>query len=188
MFQKQYQTRRLRLLCSDVSLAGRVTAFYGRNRANFQPTEPLRSEEFFTEAFQRKALARDAKNAQQVRALRLWLVPRQQPQEGDIIGLCGLGGISFGNFCSAFLYYKLDAGHTGQGYMSEAVRRLIDIAFNGLKLHRLEANVMPRNAASLQLAKQLGFQEEGLAKAYLNIAGVWEDHLHLVLLNDKGGL
>jgi [ribosomal protein S5]-alanine N-acetyltransferase len=75
--------------------------------------------------------------------------------------------------------------------MTEAVRKGIDIMFNDYKLHRIEANVIPRNARSLKVVRKLGFREEGLAKDYLKINGIWEDHIHMVLLNENmelGGL
>lgn len=55
--------------------------------------------------------------------------------------------------------------------------------FTKLQLHRLEANIMPRNKRSLRVVEKLGFYNEGLAEKYLNINGQWEDHLHLVLRN-----
>ena len=59
----------------------------------------------------------------------------------------------------------------------------MDYAFGPLALHRVEANIMPRNQASLRVAEKCGFQPEGLARRYLCINGVWEDHLHMVRLN-----
>jgi ribosomal-protein-alanine N-acetyltransferase len=44
---------------------------------------------------------------------------------------------------------------------------------------------MPRNLRSRRVVEKLGFVEEGLAKQYLKINGVWEDHIHYVLLNDE---
>ena len=57
--------------------------------------------------------------------------------------------------------------------------------FNDYKLHRIEANVMPKNKASLKVLKKLGFHEEGLAYNYLKINGKWEDHVYLALLDNK---
>ena len=67
--------------------------------------------------------------------------------------------------------------------MIEALRAAIVIIFKELKLHRIEANIMPRNRHSMNLVKKLGFEYEGLAKKYLKINGKWEDHIHMTILN-----
>lgn len=43
---------------------------------------------------------------------------------------------------------------------------------------------MPHNKPSLDLARRLGFEYEGLAKKYLKINNKWEDHIHMTILND----
>ena len=45
---------------------------------------------------------------------------------------------------------------------------------------------MPRNKASLRVLEKAGYREEGLARKYLNINGVWEDHIHMVRITDDG--
>jgi [ribosomal protein S5]-alanine N-acetyltransferase len=45
--------------------------------------------------------------------------------------------------------------------MPDALTLLIDHAFEDLKLHRIEADVDPRNTASLRLLERLGFRREG---------------------------
>ena len=40
-------------------------------------------------------------------------------------------------------------------------------------------------AASLRAAEKAGYRPEGLARRYLNINGVWEDHIHMVKLNEE---
>lgn len=57
--------------------------------------------------------------------------------------------------------------------------------FHEFKLHRIEANIMPKNKRSLRAAPKSGFYNEGLAYNYLKINGKWEDHIHMVLLNDN---
>ena len=44
---------------------------------------------------------------------------------------------------------------------------------------------MPRNLSSRRAAAKAGFAEEGLSKHYLKINGVWEDHIHMVRLNEE---
>ena len=88
-----------------------------------------------------------------------------------------------GAFCSAFLGYKLDENYINQGYMTMAISMIVSYAFDELHLHRIEANVMPRNKASLRALEKNHFENEGLSKHYLNINGIWEDHIHMVRIN-----
>jgi ribosomal-protein-alanine N-acetyltransferase len=60
---------------------------------------------------------------------------------------------------------------------------VVEYAFDVLGLHRLEANIMPRNKASLRVVEKLGFSEEGLSRKLLLINGRWEDHVRMVKLN-----
>ena len=69
--------------------------------------------------------------------------------------------------------------------MTEAVRKVTEFAFADLGLHRIEANVMPRNEASAAVLKKCGFRMEGSSQKYLKINGRWEDHLHYVILNES---
>ena len=41
-----------------------------------------------------------------------------------------------------------------------------------------------RNTASLRVLEKCGYRPEGLARRYLRINGVWEDHIHMVRLNE----
>jgi ribosomal-protein-alanine N-acetyltransferase len=92
----------------------------------------------------------------------------------------------YGAFLSCFVGYKLDAEYVNRGYMTEALRRVAEFAFADIGLHRLEANIMPRNGASLRIMQKLGFECEGISSRYLMIDGVWEDHARYVLFSDKG--
>jgi ribosomal-protein-alanine N-acetyltransferase len=67
--------------------------------------------------------------------------------------------------------------------MTEAVAAVVELAFGPLQLHRVEANIIPRNMPSRRVVEKLGFVNEGLSPKYLKINGVWEDHMHYVVLN-----
>lgn len=43
---------------------------------------------------------------------------------------------------------------------------------------------MPKNKASLKVVENLSFINEGISKKYLKINGSWEDHIHMVFLNE----
>jgi len=60
--------------------------------------------------------------------------------------------------------------------MTEALRLAVLYAFQDLGLHRIEANIIPGNVASIALVQRLGFRLEGLAERYLKIHGEWQDH------------
>jgi ribosomal-protein-alanine N-acetyltransferase len=40
----------------------------------------------------------------------------------------------------------------------------------------VQAAVIPHNTASIRVLEKTGFREEGLARRYLQIAGIWQDH------------
>ena len=77
-----------------------------------------------------------------------------------VIGTCTLAHIDLQNR-RAEIGFILRRDHWGQGFMSEAVFRLLQFAFSELAMHRIEADVDPRNAPSIRLLERLGFQREG---------------------------
>jgi RimJ/RimL family protein N-acetyltransferase len=116
--------------------------------------------------------------------LPLWIFLKDDPTR--IVGKVVLSQIVRGVFHSCFLGYKLDGALQGRGYATEAVRRVMDVAFHELRLHRIEAHVIPRNVRSVKLLERLGFQAEGYGPKYLKIHGIWEDHLHFAFVKGAG--
>ncbi len=98
-----------------------------------------------------------------------------------------LGGISLSNVrrgvaqCGT-LGYWIGEAHARQGYMTEALRLIVDFCFGQLALHRVEAACLPHNEASQQLLRRGGFTQDGYARKYLKIRGEWHDHLLFSLL------
>ncbi len=93
-----------------------------------------------------------------------------------LLGMVQLSQIFGGAFQSAYLSYWVGAGHGGRGRMQEALRLTLHYAFEGLGLHRLEANIQPGNARSIALVSRLGFVKEGFSVKYLKVLGEWKDH------------
>ncbi len=179
--QNLYETQRLYLKLSDPDMASAILAYYLKNRDFLSSFEPKREACFYEEAYQRALLEEDASNARLKRGFRFWLSLKSDPDR--IMGMAALNNIVWGAFQSCFLGYKLDGSHLRRGYMTEAIEKLVEIGFKEIGLHRIEANVMPRNKASLGVCEKAGFIYEGLSREYLNINGVWEDHVHMVRLN-----
>ena len=67
-----------------------------------------------------------------------------------------------------------------------AVKAVTRFSFERLGLHRLEAACIPTNEASRAVLAKAGFAQEGLARAYLRINGIWEDHLLFGLVSSVG--
>ncbi|MCW8417847.1 GNAT family N-acetyltransferase [Fluoribacter dumoffii] len=99
----------------------------------------------------------------------------------EIIGVFNISEIVRGVFQSAYLGYFASVKYAGKGLMSQALKLVLKEIFLTLKLHRIEANIQPTNSSSLYLASQNGFLKEGFSRRYLNINGIWCDHLRFAL-------
>ena len=97
-------------------------------------------------------------------------------EDGAIVGWLNVSEIVRLGFQNGYIGYGAIAGYAGQGYMTEALGLVLREAFNGMGLHRLEANIQPGNAGSIALARRAGFVYEGFSERYLKIGGRWRDH------------
>lgn len=95
---------------------------------------------------------------------------------GALVGGVTLMNIRYGASQSGVIGYWVGSAHTRRGYGCAAVARLVDYAFNGVGLNRIEAACQPENEPSRRLLVKLGFCREGLARDYLKINGSWRDH------------
>lgn len=102
---------------------------------------------------------------------------------GSLVGGLTLCNVRRGVTQSCTLGYWVGGKYAQQGYMTAAVRAVIPFVFDSLELHRLEAACLPTNTASIKLLEKTGFKREGLARRYLRINGVWQDHLLYALLD-----
>lgn len=110
-------------------------------------------------------------------------------QDGRIAGFFTLSQIFRRAFQNAYAGWSVSADEIGRGIATEGVIALLDLAFAappaGLGLHRVQANVIPSNQASVRVAQKAGFRLEGIAKAYLRIGGEWRDHLLFAKIVDE---
>lgn len=172
----------IRLIPAAPELAGMVAEYYRRNREFLRDYEPTREDAFFEMEYQKVLLEAEQREWKSGTSARFYIQPICESER--IIGLIGLNNIVRGAFQSAFLGYKLDGEFCNCGYMTMAVAMMVEYAFQELRLHRIEANVMPRNLASLRVLEKNGFVNEGLSRSYLQINGIWEDHIHMVKINE----
>lgn len=153
-----------------------------REREFLDPWEPVRDEAFYTLAGQRTTIDRLAAEARAGAGAAFGVF---EPNGGDLVGFVHLSGVARGPAQTAFLGYWIVESRNGRGYATEAVRLAVGHGFGELRLHRIQAGVMPRNAGSLRVLEKAGFRREGIALRYLQIAGVWEDHVILAVTSEE---
>jgi RimJ/RimL family protein N-acetyltransferase len=98
-----------------------------------------------------------------------------------LIGTCTLSHIDWTNQ-RAEIGFALAASQWGRGIMKATVPILIEHAFTSLVLHRLEADVDPRNTRSLRLLQYFGFEQEGYLRERHLANGERQDTVLLGLL------
>ena len=106
-------------------------------------------------------------------------------EDDAILGFFNLSQIVRRGLQSAYLGYAIGKPFAGQGYMREGIELVLRHAFVTLRLHRVEANIQPGNAASIALAAGAGFRREGFSPRYLKIGGRWRDHERWAILSDE---
>ena len=104
---------------------------------------------------------------------------------GHFAGEINLSIVQRGPFQSSYLGYWIDEKLAGQGYMPEAVVCVCRAAFEDINLHRVQISIIPRNTASRRVVEKLEIRNEGLAERYLEINGVWEDHVRYAITAEE---
>ncbi len=105
--------------------------------------------------------------------------------EEKVAGEINLLSIQRGPMQTATIGYWIDHALAGNGYMPESVVTVFRFAFEELGLHRLEIAIIPRNFRSRRVVEKLDVREEGLALRYLEINGVWEDHIRYAITSEE---
>jgi ribosomal-protein-alanine N-acetyltransferase len=105
--------------------------------------------------------------------------------DGRFSGEVSLGSVQRGPFQMGYIGYWIDEALAGRGYVPEGVVLLMRYGFETLDLHRLEAAIVPRNHASRRVAEKLGMRDEGTAVRFLQIQGVYEDHVRYAITTEE---
>jgi len=91
-----------------------------------------------------------------------WCVEHKADKK--VIGRVDLGG--FIKKSTAELAYHFSKNYWNMGFAKEAITEVVRFAIEDLKLHRIQALVMPDNIYSIKALKRAGFAEEGLLRKY----------------------
>lgn len=145
-----------------------------RNMDFFKKYSPTQPDNFYTYDFHLEHIKKSIQQQENDQRYGFGIFLKGSDK---LIGNIMLGDVMRGPFQSCILGYSLDQQYNGKGYTSEAVRLVVDFAFNELKLYRIEAGVMPTNTGSIRVMEKAGFQREGIARDNLEINGKRESHV-----------
>lgn len=106
-------------------------------------------------------------------------------EDEKMVGRIALHSVDFGIQRSAGVSYWIDEKESGKGYVTEALATLISFAFEECCLHRVWLAIASNNAASLSVARKLGFVFEGTARKSLYINREWQDTSSFSLLDTE---
>ena len=168
------ETPRLRL---RALIEGDVPALF----AIYKDPETMRywSHPAMTDIAEAEALLKDIDSQAEPRSLLEWGIARRE--DDLVIGTCTLHRIDR-QHRRAELGYMLRRDLWGRGLAHEALTALLNHAFGAMGLHRLEADIDPRNAGSIRSVERLGFKLEGQLRERYFLAGEIQDSLIYGLL------
>jgi ribosomal-protein-alanine N-acetyltransferase len=151
------------------------------SRAFLTPWEPIWPSDDLTRAGFRRRLRRYAEDILEDRAYPFIII---REEDNTLIGAVTLANVRRGIVQSGTIGYWIGQPFAHRGYMTAALRVLLPTLFGELNLHRVEAACIPTNTPSARVLEKCGFAREGLARRYLCINGVWQDHYLYGLLDD----
>jgi ribosomal-protein-alanine N-acetyltransferase len=175
------QTDRLIIRLAEVTEVPEIVRYYRENHHHLQPFSPTFGGEQVDEVAWREQVIERHLELSRHESFRAFIFLRAAPHR--IAGNINLTQVVRGAFQSCVLGYNLEESAQGRGYMTEAVRATVQLAFSEWKLHRVAASYMPRNTRSAAVLERCGFRVEGTAPAYLRINGAWEDHVLTAVIN-----
>jgi ribosomal-protein-alanine N-acetyltransferase len=175
------ETDRLVIRLADMEDVPEIVRYYKSNWDYLQAFSPLFSPELLDEIAWVEQVAVRVNEFTHGETFRAFLFPRDEPRR--IVGNINLTHVVRGAMQSCVLGYNLDEARQGRGYMTEAVRAVVQFAFMTWGLHRVAAAYMPRNERSAAVLERCGFRIEGRASSYLQINGRWEDHVLTSIVN-----
>jgi ribosomal-protein-alanine N-acetyltransferase len=175
MMQSAFQVRLFE--SGDV---GQLADYYIRNRTYHHEWSPLAPEEFYTVEFQNTKFEQYRIQNEHGKEYKFGIFAEEL-----LIGTINLNAVERGVFQNGRLGYSIDTEFAGKGIMTSAIQSVIQLAFNTIGLHRLEANIMPRNISSRRVLEKCGFQKFGFSPKYLRINNNWEDHDNYMILSER---
>lgn len=138
------------------------------------------------EAGSKQYLAQSMKTARE-HPRRIYELGIEVKQTGQLIGRVAVN-LDRPEHADATAWFVIRRDHWGQGYVSEAVRRLFTFGFKDLGLHRIWADCDPRNTGSWRVMEKVGMRREGHLRENWWLKGEWCDsYVYAVLASEWAG-
>lgn len=80
--------------------------------------------------------------------------------------------------------YAIDNRFTKNGYMTEALMRVKNFAFNGMNVNRFEGGCVVTNIASKRVMEKCGLKQEGILKSYVKLSDGYHDMIMFAEINN----
>ena len=144
-----------------------------RSRAYLEKWEPTWSADEFSRFAFRQRIRIYSQRARDDEGYAFFIFRKQTNQ---LMGGLTLSHVRRGVSQSATVGYWIGEEFAGKGLMKDALSTLVAVGISRFGFHRLEAACLSHNERSRHLLLTCGFELEGFAKAYVKIAGRWEDH------------
>lgn len=151
------------------------------SQPSLQPFEPLWARDELTRSAYKRRVRRHDDERMRGFGYAFFVFDADTDQ---LVGGCNLNNVRRGVLQAGSLGYWCGIRQRRKGYIHDAVHACMSFAFSELGLHRVEAACIPSNEASRKLLLKAGFQEEGLARKFLKINGIWQDHVTFARLVD----
>lgn len=177
-----YKTQRTFVELLAESHARVLSDYYLENERHLNIWQPARPDGYHSESSWQRRVCDYLEESRSGASVRL-LAFDQETRE--LVGICEFTSITRGAFEACYLGYSVGQKFENKGLMTEILNGAIDYVFEELGLHRVMANFMPENVRSARVLAKLGFEKEGFARAYLNIAGQWRDHILTSKINPR---
>jgi ribosomal-protein-alanine N-acetyltransferase len=156
------------------SMLPRKNAFDTENRSGDELSRPSFSKTLRSQADNR---ARD----------RVYDLAIFTSADRTLVGFVSLMDVIRGLFQNAFVGLTIFNNYWQSGYGRAAAEAIVDIAFNDLGLHRLEAGIEPRNTRCLRGTRLFGFRKEGTKRRAVYLRGEWRDLVMYGLTCEEAG-
>jgi len=109
----------------------------------------------------------------------------EEQATNEFIGIIGLNNTDLINRSAELYIYIGDENYWGKGLGSDAMKTLVEFAFEELNLHRLSLTVFSYNTRAIKAYKKVGFETEGIMRDSLFRAGKYHDKVLMAILNYK---